>query len=193
MYHLVDATSVNDAVNQRLLTIEKWIHRAGLACALVLLLGLMLVRNLEVFFRNVLDAPASVFNAMESELFLLFVFLIIATATVSDTHVRVDILRERFSLRTRAIIEIIGTLLFVLPFAFIMLWFGSYLVESAWSHGERAAIGFGASIRWIIVASLPVGITMFALASVTRAIRCLRFVRGRGPNPFAYKRGSADD
>jgi TRAP-type mannitol/chloroaromatic compound transport system permease small subunit len=177
-------TSGHDTIDQRLLTIEKWIHRIGVACALVLLLGLMLVRNMEVFFRNVLDAPASVFNAMESELFLLFVFLIIGTATVSDSHVRVDILRERFSARTRAFIETVGVLVFVLPFAFIMLWFGSYLVESAWSHNERAAIGFGAPIRWIIVASLPLGIALFTLASMTCATRCIRFLRGRGPDPF---------
>jgi len=173
-----------DSLDATLSRIEKFIRRFGLSCALILLFLLMLVRNLEVFLRNVLQAPASVFNAMESELFLLFVFLIIGTATVSDAHVRVDIFRDRFSPRTKAAIEVIGTLFFILPFTFIMVWFGSYLVESAWSHSERAAIGFGAPIRWIIIAALPTGIAFFALASLTRTTRCIRFLLGRGPSPF---------
>ena len=175
---------MSDVTETVLCRIESTVRRIGLVAALVLLPCLILVRNLEVLLRNTSVAPASVFNAMEGELFMMFVFLIVGAAVVADKHVRVDILRDRFTAQKKALTEVLGALFLILPFTVIMLWYSSWLVESAWSHGERAAIGLGAPIRWVIIATLPAGVFLFAVAALVRAIRCIRFLSGRGPDPF---------
>lgn len=162
--------------------IETLIRRLGFLAALILLPAMMLSRLTEITTRY-LHTPGSVFNAMESEFFLLFAFLIAGSAAVSDAHVRVDIFRDRFGPRVRAWIEILGTVFFVLPFTAAVIWYGSVLVGSAWQADERAAIALGAPVRWIIVLATPLGIGLLALAIVCRTARHIAFLTGRGRAP----------
>jgi len=163
-------------------TIERLIRRAGFGAALILLPLLMLGRLVEIVSRK-LNMPGSLFNAMESELFLLFAFLIIGAAAVNGAHVRVDILRERFGPRARAWIELIGTVLFVLPFTCIVIWYGATMVGTTFAAAERSAIALGAPTRWIIVAATPVGIGLFALAVACRTARQILYLTGRTGTP----------
>ena len=173
-----------------LLKVEATVQRLGLLSALVLLPLLIAVRCVEVLLRNLGTLvslpqlpPASLFNAMESELFMLFAFLCIGAAYVTDSHVRVDILRDRWSPRTRAVVEILGASLLFLPFTAVVFWFGYDLVYSAWSHGERAALGFGKPIRWLLLATLPLGVALFATAVIARLLRNILFLRGLADDP----------
>ncbi len=162
--------------------IETWIKRIGLAAALILLPAMMIARLTEISTRS-LNLPGSLFNAMEAEFFLLFAFLIVGSAAVTDAHVRVDILRDRFGARGRAWVEILGTVFFVVPFTVVVIWYGAVLVESAWSDNERAAFAFGAPVRWIVVLATPVGIALLGLAIGCRVTRHIAFLRGRAPAP----------
>lgn len=162
--------------------IERLIRRVGFIAALIFLPAMMLSRLTEIVTRP-LNLPGSLFNAMEAEFFLFFAFLIAGSAAVSDAHVRVDIFRERFGPRLRAWIEILGTLVFVLPFSLAVIWYGADLVAIAWQNGERAAFALGAPARWIIILATPVGIGLLALAILCRTARHVAFLTGRGPAP----------
>jgi len=174
----------------RILTlIDKTVQRIGFISALVLIPSLIFVRVFEIFTRNVLNKPGSLYNAMESELFLLFAFLTIGSAYVSGAHVRVDILRDRFSTRVKAIIEIIGSLLLALPLCGVALWYGSIIVQSSYGHAERSAIGFGAPIRWLLIATMLFGMAMLAVAVLSAVARNILIIAGRAddspPQPDA--------
>lgn len=169
---------------RRLTTIETFIRRFGLACALLLVPSLIFVRLFEIYTRTALSKPASLYTAMERELFILFVFLSLAAAYLNDAHVRVDILRDRLSTRAKAVIEVLGGLFFVLPFAAIILWAGGIMGISAFEHNEKAAIALGAPVRWIIIAALPVGVGLLALAVFSKVMRCTLYLIGKGPDPW---------
>ena len=47
----------------------------------------------------------------------------VAYALRWDGHVRLDVLYQRMSQRTRALVDLAGTLLFVVPWTLIVLWF----------------------------------------------------------------------
>lgn len=143
----------------------------GFIAAAVLLPALIIGRCWEIISRNLLDSvTTSFFNAMEGELFLLLVFLTLATGYVGDAHVRVDIFRSRFSCRVRLWIECIATCLFAVPFTLIVLWYGYDLVVSAYQHGERSAAALGAPLRWLLIATVPFGITLFTLTMIARVV-----------------------
>jgi len=161
-------------------TVERWVHRIGLWTAIILIPLLIGVRIVEMVTRK-LNTPSSLFNAMEAELFLLFAFLTIGAAYVSNAHVKVDILHERFSPQAKAWVDVLGALFFVLPFALIILWFGYDMVRLAFEAGERSALGLGRPLRWIIVAATPAGIGLFLLAVLCRMARQVLFLTGRGP------------
>lgn len=159
--------------------IETFIRRVGLFAALVILPCLMFSRLFEIITRH-LNTPGSLYNAMESEFFLLFAFLIVGAAAVSDAHVRVDIFYQRIGERGKAWVDIVGTFLFVLPFASIVAWYGFGMVESAWNAGERSAITLGAPTRWIIISAMPVGISLLALAVLCRTVKQISKLLGHG-------------
>lgn len=161
---------------------ETIIRRLGFGAVLIFLPAMMIARLTEITTRS-MNIPGSLFNAMEAEFFLLFAFLIAGSAAVNDAHVRVDIFRDRFGPRARAWIELLGTIVFVIPFAFVVIWYGSVLVESAWSANESAAIALGAPVRWIIILATPLGIGLLALAIICRTIRHVGFLLGRTSAP----------
>ena len=162
--------------------IERQIRRVGFVTALILLPAMMIARLTEITTRS-MNIPGSLFNAMEAEFFLLFAFLIAGAAAVSDGHVRVDIFRDRFGPRVRAWIDILGTVVFVIPFTAAVMWYGLLLTGAALEDGERAAMAMGAPLRWLVVFATPFGIWLLALAVICRAVRQVAFLVGRGPEP----------
>lgn len=152
--------------------VENFAGRIGLVAACVFLPLLILGRCWEIISRNVLDSvTTSFFNAMESEFFLLFIFLTLATGYVGDTHVRVDIFRSRFSARSRWRIECIATVFFAVPFTAIVIWYGYDLVMSAYHHNEKSAAAMGAPLRWLLLSSVPFGIALFTASMIARVVR----------------------
>lgn len=158
--------------------IDQWIQRIGLIGAFVFLPLLIFVRVFEIYTRNIINEPSSLYNAMEREVFVIFIFLTFGAAYVSDGHVRVDVLRGRFSARAKAWIEVLGAVILVLPLTAIVFWFGWDMVASAVKHGERSAIFFGASMRWFILATLPFGVALYAAAVISRMTRNMLFLKG---------------
>lgn len=169
----------NPSFGRFLLNTERWIGRLGTFTAVVLLPALISVRIIEIVLRGVLNKPGSLFNAMEGELFVMFIFMAIAAAYLDNAHVRVDIFRSRFSSPIKAAVEIAGTVLFVLPFCLIVLWFGVQMAYDTYEHGERAAVALGSPARWVIVATVPVGIGLFCVAALSRSARHLGFLLTR--------------
>lgn len=174
-------------ISTRLDRFDRWIQRIGLIGAFIFLPLLIFVRVFEIYTRNIIEEPSSLYNAMEREVFVVFIFLTFGAAYVSDGHVRVDVLRGRFSPRAKARIEILGAILLVLPLTAIVFWFGWDMVASAVKHGERSAIFFGASMRWFILATLPFGVALYAAAVLSRMTRNIFFLRGAIPMPEMLK------
>ncbi len=169
--------------SSRLDRIDRWIQRISLIGAFVFLPLLIFVRVFEIYTRNIINQPSSLYNAMEREVFVVFIFLTFGAAYVSDGHVRVDVLRGRLSPRAKAWIEILGAVLLVLPLTAIVFWFGWDMVASAVKHGERSAIFFGASMRWFILATLPFGVALYAAAVLSRMARNILYLKNAIPMP----------
>lgn len=69
----------------------------------------------------------------------------IAYTLGSDGHVRVDILYQRLSRRGRAWVDLLGTLLLLVPVCLLILWLGWDYVLQSWrlKEGSREAGGLG--------------------------------------------------
>ena len=172
---------------------EKLLEWLCLCTGLFSLAVLIILRVYEIFSRNVLGESSQWFDFAESEAFLLLVFLSLAYAYTRDVHVRVDVLRARWRPRTRAWIEIIGAVGFILPFATVVVYYGAERVADVADLGQRSALGLGAPIAWVIHASLPVGIGLFAGAVLLGFVRNVCFLLGRDDTPAPYPSQSLED
>ncbi|MCC5810214.1 MAG: TRAP transporter small permease subunit [Ectothiorhodospiraceae bacterium] len=104
--------------------------------------------------------------------------LTLAYAVVTDSHVRVDVLREKFSLRTQAWIELLAIVLLLLPVLYFVV---DELIQYAWRsylRGERSQAPSGLPYRFIIKSMLPIGMLLVAIAIASRALRCCTLLFG---------------
>ncbi|MAI56526.1 MAG: C4-dicarboxylate ABC transporter permease [Gammaproteobacteria bacterium] len=97
-------------------------------------------------------------------------------ALTTDSHIRVDILHEKFSPELRAWIELYGILLFLMPFCALIVMFGLPFVMSSYEVGEVSASPGGLPLRWLIKASLPVAFLLLAVTAVARLLRTWSFL-----------------
>ncbi len=108
-------------------------------------------------------------------------FLIgLSSAYVSDSHIRVDVLRERLSPTTLAWIELYGILLLLIPFILLVLFASFPFVSYSFATGEVSEAPGGLGYRWLIKSVLVIGFALLLLASVSRLSRVWSFLFGGG-------------
>ena len=94
----------------------------------------------------------------------------------TDSHIRVDVLHERFSPTMKAWFEFYGILLFLLPFIALMLIFSVPFVITSFELSEVSNAPGGLPFRWAMKAMLPVGFFLLALATLARLSRVWAFL-----------------
>jgi len=88
-----------------------------------------------------------------------------------DEHVRVDLLRARFSPRLRAWIELVGSLLLLLPFASLLSYHAFFFFWRSWTLAERSSMPSGLPARWLIKGVLLLAMLLLALQALASAAR----------------------
>jgi len=116
-------------------------------------------------------------------------------ALQTDSHIRVDVLHERWPPRIQAWIELYGILLMLLPFIALVLAFGIPFVRSSYAASEISQAPGGLPLRWLIKAMLPLGFVLLLLAALSRFSRIWVFLffrsdttSGRLPTGNAHDR-----
>ncbi len=91
-------------------------------------------------------------------------------ALVSDSHVRVDLLHMQLSRRSQRIVEVIGLLCLLAPFAYLMIDQGyDYFAESL-RVDERSSSPTGLPYRWAFKAVIPASFVLLGLAALARLV-----------------------
>ena len=152
-----------------------WLDKAlvaiGEASAWIWLLVLAVVLT-NVFSRFVLSRGSIALEELSWHLFGAALMLALAYAVVRDDHVRVDVLREKFTLRSQAIIELLAILILALPIVVLMVDALVPFAYQAFIYDERSQAPSGLPHRYIFKSVLPIGLTLVALALLSRATRC---------------------
>lgn len=117
------------------------------------------------------------------------VFLLCSPYTLQkDEHVRIDVLAGKFSPKGQAIIDIIGTLFFLLPMVILVLWLSLPLVAESYRIKEVSS-NAGGLIRWPVKALLPIAFSLLALQGISELIKRIAFLAGRIDNPTNKDKG----
>lgn len=93
-----------------------------------------------------------------------------------DRHVRVDFIYEGRSGKTKARINLIGNLLFAVPFFVLVLPAAWSFMIRAWTSDEGSRNG-GLNDLWLIKSFIPLGLGLLALALVIETIRLFKAAR----------------
>ena len=111
------------------------------------------------------------------------VFLLCSPYTLQkNEHVRIDVISSKFGPRGLAVIDIFGTLFFLLPMVLMILWLSIPLVAESYRITEYSA-NAGGLLRWPVKILLPIGFALLALQGISELIKRIAFLAGRIEDP----------
>ena len=133
----------------------------------------VLLRKLKFFYVWVLETfgrvwifESTLLQEMEWHMHTVLFTLVLGYGYIHNSHVRVDLVREKLSFRRKAWLELLGTSFFLIPYTCIVLWFACIFAYDAYMVGEISASLVGLSHRWIIKSVLVAGLVLTAIAGV---------------------------
>jgi TRAP-type mannitol/chloroaromatic compound transport system permease small subunit len=159
--------------------LERGIIWIGALVAWITLIPLIAVAVYDMIGRQFFHVGSTRLQELEWHFFLALVMLGLGYAYLRDAHVRIDLVRDRLTLRSRAWIELFGCLLILVPFCMMLIVHGGELALNSFVTTERARAPLGLPMRWIIKSALPMGSLLLLLAGLSVAIRNAMFLAGR--------------
>lgn len=137
-------------------------HLLGLALDLAMLLLVVLCFSL-VLARYLLALSPIAAQEVAQWLHAGAFMLGASVALRHGRHVRVDVLHARWSPRTQAWIELLGTVLCLLPFAGFMLWISLDYVAASVRMGESSQESGGLPALYLLKALIPVSAVLLII------------------------------
>lgn len=180
---------------QLLLNLEARINRATdwlgtIAAALLVMLSCLVAYN--VIARYLFQASSIGLEEFSWHIYASIFLLGIPFALRHEAHVRVDIVFEKLSPKTQALIDLIGCVIFLLPFCLVVIWAGVDFASAAYSLGvqpagaaeffqqlfsggigEKSQDPGGLLNRWIIKGIIPLAFLFLLFAGLAFFIRRL--------------------
>lgn len=186
-----------------LLTLEHRLNRlmdwlGNIAAAMLIMLVLIMAYN--VIGRYAFRASSLGLEELSWHLYAAIFLLGIPFALRSGAHVRVDLVYEKLSVKTQALIDLVGCLLLLLPTCLVIIWGGWQFTAAAYGLGDQpdsisaffqqllsGGIGEksqdpgGLLNRWIIKGVIPLSFFFLLLAGVSFFIHKLNIYLGVEP------------
>ncbi len=100
-----------------------------------------------------------------------------AYALKHNEHVRVDVFYNNYSSKRKALVNLLGTLLFLLPFCILLIYFSWPYVEQSWRIRENSPDPGGLP-RYIIKTFIMISPTLLIIQGVSEAIKYAAAYRG---------------
>lgn len=145
------------------------------------LLMVLMVLNVayDVVMRYFLQNSSIAMQELEWHLFAL-VFLFGSSYTLKeDAHVRVDLVYDRLLPKTKAIINIVGTVIFLIPFSLVIAIGSIEFVIESYSIGEISENPGGLTHRYLIKSSIIFAFLLLIFSSIGFICRNLNVYRGK--------------
>ena len=130
----------------------------------------------EVAARYAFNAPTKWAGTLTYMLYGSQFMLAAAYTLLEGGHIRTDVFYERWSARTRAIVDAVSYVLFFFPGMLFVLYAGAVVAWESWRIRERA----GAFPLYPMKAVFPVAAALLLLQGLSELIKCARTIRG-GP------------
>src|SRR5258708_36099315 len=163
---LLMISTVIDKVNEGFGRFANWM--VGLACV---------VSAGNAMVRYAYDLSSNAWLEVQWYMFAVIVMLGASYTLKRNEHVRVDLLYMTLSRRGQLWIDILGTLIFLIPTCAILAWLSWPFFEQSFDVNEHSS-NAGGLVRWPIKLVLPVGFALVALQGLSELIKRVAFLRG---------------
>lgn len=165
----------------RIVVLASWPGRvvAWLSLAIVILSVLSVLAGIfrvHVFFQwaSPIFLFGTEFNStslveLQWHLFAMMMLFAGSFTFAADKHVRVDIFYSHMSQKMKLLVNSLGDLLFLLPFAICVILYSLNLVQFSYLINESSS-EMGLTHRWVVKSILPVAMSLLAIQAACRGI-----------------------
>jgi len=161
--------------------IDRFSERIGLTIYWLVLVA-VLISAANAVVRKLFNFSSNSFLEIQWYLFSV-IFLFCAGYTLKhNEHVRIDIISNRLSARARSWIDVFGTVFFLFPMAFLIMWLSWPLFIDAYTRNE-VSTNAGGLIIWPARLMVPIGFFLLIMQGVSELIKRIAFLRGLIPDP----------
>ncbi|MDX1809004.1 MAG: TRAP transporter small permease subunit [Sulfurospirillaceae bacterium] len=119
----------------------------------------MITMTLNVFYdviiRYVFNGGSIAMQELEWHQFSVLILLGMSYSLMEEAHVRVDVLYDQWSVRKKALVNMMGSIVFVLPIALLVAFNSVDFVVTSYTSHEISMDPGGLTHRWIIKALIP--------------------------------------
>jgi TRAP-type mannitol/chloroaromatic compound transport system permease small subunit len=160
-----------DALNERVGHLVYW-----------LILAAVLVSAGNASVRYAFDISSNAWLELQWYLFSAVFLLAAGYTLLHNEHVRIDVIIGRFSPQTRAWVDLLGGLFFLLPMAIVITVLSWPVFVESWTRNEVSSDA-GGLLRWPVKLLIPVGFLLLVLQGISEIIKRVAFLLGRIPDP----------
>ena len=162
-----------DALNERIGRTVIW-----------LVLVMVLVSSANAMIRYLFNQSSNAWLELQWYLFAAVFLLCAGYTLLHNEHIRIDVLSSRLSARGRLWIDVVGTVLFLLPVSFFIVWLSWPVFVNAWVSNEMSS-NAGGLVRWPARLLVPAGFLLLSLQGVSELIKRIAALMGLIPDPIA--------
>lgn len=146
--------------------LNEWIGRKVAWLTVIL----VIIMCTDVTLRYLFNNTKAWIIELEWHLFALIFLLGAGYAFKHDRHVRVDLFYDRFSKRDQAWINLLGGVVFLIPWCLVMIYFTFQYAQSSFMIGEGSPDPGGLPARYLIKFSVTLGLILLLLQAIASVI-----------------------
>ena len=139
-------------------------------------LPLIFIIIFDVITRRFFILGSTKLQELEWHLHTAIFLLTLGFAYINNAHVRIEIIRERYSSTLKSFFEIVGISLFLIPYTYIIIYYGIDFVSRSYNLNEVSSALTGLSHRWIIKSFIPIGMLLLFLAGLSILLKNILFL-----------------
>lgn len=132
---------------------------------------------IQVVLRYVFGLGLVQLEELQWHLYCVNVIFGLAYCMSMDSHIRLDLIHDKLSRRTKEKIEIIGILVLVMPLIYVFFMHSVDFLWEAIRTNERSDSPVGLCCRWIPKGLIPISMIMLFAASVARLVKAFHYLK----------------
>jgi len=140
---------------------------------------LVLFMCFDVVRRYLFNETAGWITEMEWHIFALIFLLAAGYALKHDKHVRVDLFYDKWSPKRKAWVNLLGTILFLIPWCLIIIMASYNYAHNSYMINESSPDPGGLPARYIIKFAITLGFVFLLLQAFALLIESLLTILGR--------------
>ncbi len=145
--------------------IDKLIKYLGYFTAVILAILVLLVVY-DATARYLFSTGSIALQELEWHLFDIIILFGIAYTLREGSHVRVDIFYANYKAKTKALVNLISSVFFILPFSALIIYIGIDFVHLSFVQNECSSNPGGLEYRFLVKALLPISFVFLALQAL---------------------------